>query len=62
MKYGKAVGTGVVEVQQIPGLIQDIIHFGKIPTELEESTVYLSDSTRARASPYNKEIIEASNS
>ena len=50
MKCGKVAGTslivaemlkasGVEGAQQIRDLIEDIIHFGKIPTELEESII-----------------------
>ena len=50
MKCGKAAGTslivaktlkasGVERAQQIGDLIEDIIHFGKTPTEWEESII-----------------------
>ena len=52
--------SGVEGAEQICDLIQDIIHFGKLP-QLNGRRASSSPSTRARVSPLSEEIIKASN-
>ena len=49
--------SGVEGAQQIRDLIEDSIHFAKIPTQT--GRVSSSSSTRAMTSPLSEEIIEA---
>ena len=51
--------SGVEGAQQIQDLMEDIIHFGKIPTEWGESIIVCL--YKGKGVPLSKEIIEAPN-